>query len=151
MARKKKAAKPKKRKAPAGGKPEGRPKIEVDAETLRNLCAIQCTQAEIATVLQVSRKTVERWAQQPQFAEIFANGRELGKVSVRRQQFKLLEAGSVAMAIWLGKQLLGQKDEVKATVDASSITYAGLLGIIDRIESKRHAKEDERQPLDRVN
>jgi hypothetical protein len=118
-------------------KKRGRPQAKIELETIKQLCAIQCTQAEIATVLGVSRKTIERYAQKPDFAEVFANGRELGRVSVRRKQFELMNAGSVAMSIWLGKNLLGQSDEVKIKTEGDSITYAGLLGIIDRIESKR--------------
>lgn len=118
-------------------KKEGRPEIKPDVEQLRQLCAIQCTQAEIATVLGISRRTVERWAQREELKDIFAFGRELGRVSVRRKQFELMNAGSVAMSIWLGKQLLGQKEEVKVENTGDSITYAGLLGIIDRIESQR--------------
>ena len=39
-------------------------------------------------------------------------GRAKGRISVRRSQMKLLEAGNSAMCIWLGKQLLGQRDVV---------------------------------------
>ena len=125
----------------------GRPEIKPDPEQLRNLVAIQCTQAEIATVIGVSRKTVERWAQRADLREIFLYGRDIGKVSIRRQQFKLMDAGSVAMSIWLGKQLLGQKDEVKVDTNENAISYAGLLGIIDRLESK-HARETTPDPLE---
>lgn len=37
-------------------------------------------------------------------------GRHKGRLSVRREQFKLLQAGNATMGIWLGKQLLGQRD-----------------------------------------
>jgi hypothetical protein len=39
-------------------------------------------------------------------------GRERGKARLRRTQFKLAET-NVAMAIWLGKQLLGQRDRIE--------------------------------------
>ena len=39
-----------------------------------------------------------------------ARGKAKGRLSVRRAQMKLLESGNVVMAIWLGKQLLGQRD-----------------------------------------
>lgn len=149
---KKPAAKSRKAKAPAGANDTrvsaleknkgGRPEIQPDTEVLRNLLGMQCTQAEIACALGVSRKTVERWAQRADLRELFLEGRELGKVSVRRQQFKLLDAGSVAMAIWLGKQLLGQKDEVKVETNENAISYAGLLGIIDRLDQQRGAEPD---------
>ena len=37
---------------------------------------------------------------------------EGGKVSLRRAQIKLAESGNATMLIWLGKQLLNQRDEV---------------------------------------
>jgi hypothetical protein len=40
----------------------------------------------------------------------------LGRISLRRQQFKMLREGSTAMAIWLGKQYLGQRDRVEQTL-----------------------------------
>jgi len=33
---------------------------------------------------------------------------------VHRHQMKLLEAGNATMAVWLGKQLLGQRDVITA-------------------------------------
>ena len=41
-------------------------------------------------------------------------GRAKGRISVRRHQMKLLEAGNATMAVWLGKQLLGQRDAITA-------------------------------------
>jgi hypothetical protein len=34
------------------------------------------------------------------------------KISIRRQQLKLAEAGNATMLIWLGKQVLGQRDKI---------------------------------------
>ena len=34
----------------------------------------------------------------------------MGQISVRRAQMRLLESGNATMGIWLGKQLLGQRD-----------------------------------------
>jgi hypothetical protein len=41
-----------------------------------------------------------------------AKGKAKGRISVRRQQLKLLEAGNATMGVWLGKNILGQTDEV---------------------------------------
>ena len=49
------------------------------------------------------------------FSEIFKEKRGLGKISLRRSQWRLAEK-SATMAIWLGKQYLGQKDQVEASV-----------------------------------
>jgi len=52
--------------------------------------------------------------QQRKFAEAMERGRAKGRISVRRHQMKLLEAGNATMAVWLGKQLLGQRDVITA-------------------------------------
>ena len=49
------------------------------------------------------------------FSEVFAEKRQKGRASLRRSQFRLAEKNAT-MAIWLGKQYLGQKDQVEASV-----------------------------------
>ena len=86
--------------------PAGRPKKEIDYVTVDNLANIQCTQDEIASFLGISKRTLLR---DEKFNELFARGRENGKMSLRRIQWKHAEK-SATMAIWLGKQYLGQRD-----------------------------------------
>ena len=95
-----------------GGKQPGagRPPVGIDKGELEKLCSLQCTQDEIAAYFKVSRRTIETYAQKEDYRPIFEQARELGKISVRRKQYQLLEQGNVTMAIWLGKQVLGQKD-----------------------------------------
>lgn len=87
----------------------GRPKKEIDYETVEKLANIQCTQEEIASFLGISTRTLQR---DEQFMELFNRGRENGKMSLRRIQWKHAEK-SATMAIWLGKQYLGQKDNIE--------------------------------------
>ena len=91
---------------------------------------MQCTDEELADWFGVSTRTIEKRKKQAAFAEAMARGKVKGKISIRRAQIKLLEAGNVAMAIWYGKQYLGQRDvtpievtgqngsEIKFTVEA---------------------------------
>lgn len=46
------------------------------------------------------------------FSEVFAQKRGAGKISLRRSQWQLA-AKNASMAIWLGKQYLGQRDIVE--------------------------------------
>jgi hypothetical protein len=89
--------------------PAGRPKKEIDYETVEKLANIQCTQEEIASFLGISTRTLQR---DEQFMELFNRGRENGKMSLRRIQWKHAEK-SATMAIWLGKQYLGQRDNIE--------------------------------------
>ncbi len=86
----------------------GKPKIQLNYELIEELAGILCTKAEIASVLKVSVRTLER---DEKVTEVYERGLCNGKSCIRREQFKLLQAGNATMAIWLGKQYLGQRDK----------------------------------------
>lgn len=86
----------------------GRPKKKIDYETVEKLASIMCTQEEIASYLDISARTLQR---DKEFCRIYKRGIDKGRMSVRRHQYKLLEAGNATMGIWLGKQYLDQKDK----------------------------------------
>ncbi len=92
----------------------GRKAVPIELEQLEKLCALQCTDVEIAAWFQVSLRTIEKRRRLPKFADAMQRGRAKGRISVRRHQMKLLEAGNATMAVWLGKQLLGQRDVITA-------------------------------------
>lgn len=84
----------------------GRPKKEVDSKLVFELAKIHCTMKEISSVAGCSVDTLER-----RFAEIIEKGQDEGKRSLRRLQWQQAEKGNIQMLIWLGKQMLGQKDK----------------------------------------
>ena len=94
------------------GKPNGRPPKEIDEQIFRKLCRIFCTEEEIANIFECSVDAVNSWCQRT-FGETFADTYKKlsaeGKASLRRIQFEQAKK-SPAMAIWLGKQILGQSD-----------------------------------------
>jgi hypothetical protein len=94
----------------------GRPPKEVNLETLAGLARIQCTMSEMSAVLHVSVDTLER-----NYADVIKTAQESGRASLRRVQYLAAVGpvnaagqptgkGNPAMMIWLGKQLLGQRD-----------------------------------------
>lgn len=83
---------------------------QIDLEELEKLSALQCTDEEIASWFKVSTRTIERRRQEPKFAEAMERGKARGRMSIRRAQMRMLEDGNATMAIWLGKQYLGQQD-----------------------------------------
>lgn len=92
-----------------------RPLIEIDKKQFENLCGLQCTREEICSFFDISEKTLEAWCKRTykqSFSLVFKQKRGKGKISLRRSQFRLAEKNA-NMAIWLGKQYLDQKDEVK--------------------------------------
>ena len=95
----------------------GRPQKEIDKKIFENLCGLQCTLEEIAGVFDCSADTIERWCKREYgetFAETYKKHSAKGKMSLRRIQFRLAEK-SAAMAIFLGKNYLGQKDNIIET------------------------------------
>lgn len=86
----------------------GRPKFVVDYDAVEKLAHIQCTYGEIASFLGCS---VDRLKRDEEFITRYKKGAEGGRMSLRRYQFKLAEKNT-AMAIWLGKQYLGQRDNI---------------------------------------
>lgn len=95
-----------------------RPRIEIDEGQFKKLCAIQCTEEEIASWFKCSVDTIERWCRRElkmSFADAFKTWSADGKISLRRTQFRMAET-NCSMAIWLGKQYLGQNEMQEISV-----------------------------------
>jgi hypothetical protein len=94
----------------------GRPRKYIDIKEFEKLCALQCTEEEICGWFGITDKTLNTWCRRnydnQTFSEVFKAKRAPGKISLRRTQFQLAEK-SAAMAIFLGKQYLGQTDKVE--------------------------------------
>ena len=89
-----------------------RPLKKIDQKAFEKLCGLQCTLEEICGYFDVTDKTLRSWCRRTYgrgFSEVFSQKRGNGKISLRRCQFRLAEKNA-NMAIWLGKQYLGQKD-----------------------------------------
>lgn len=100
----------------------GRPRAEIDKKQFENLCGLQCTLEEICGWFGVTDKTLDSWCKRTyhaSFSEVFKQKRGLGKISLRRSQWRLAEK-SATMAIWLGKQYLGQRDQVDVNMPGNA-------------------------------
>lgn len=101
----------------------GRPNVEISKTEFEKLCGLHCTMDEISAFFACSHDTVERWCKRTykmKFNEVYKEKQALGKVSLRRSQFRLAQK-NVVMAIWLGKQYLGQKEEQTVNQNFSPI------------------------------
>ena len=109
---------------PTGGarSGSGRKPVHIDLVELEKLCALQCTDEEVAAWFGISVRTVERRrGKTGPFAEATERGRAKGKLSLRRHLWRLASAGNVAAAIFLSKNLLGYRDVVNTE-------HSGLAG-----------------------
>jgi hypothetical protein len=96
----------------------GRPPTPIDLDVVRRAAGIGCTVDEIAAVLGVPRRTLyDRMEQDLEIRRALDEGRDQGRATLRRLQWQQAYAGNPTMLIWLGKQLLGQRDrhEVEQT------------------------------------
>lgn len=119
-----------------------RPRKEINREQFENLCFIQCTLDEVAGWFKCSEDTIERWCKREyglRFADAFKRFSQGGKISLRRSQFKLAEKNA-AMAIFLGKQYLGQKDE--PDINLASVPDDGFTAAIKGTAESDWSGED---------
>jgi len=87
----------------------GRPRIVIDIEILKNLASIGCPDYEIASVLNISAKTLKR-----NYADIVEQFKEKGKASLRKKMWdKAVKKDNTHMQIWLSKNYLGMKDRTQ--------------------------------------
>ena len=87
-----------------------RPASKIDLVELEKLCGMQCTDEEVAAFFGVSTRTIERRRRVERFREVMERAKAKGRVSVRRNLFRLASGGNVAAAIFLAKNLLGYRD-----------------------------------------
>ena len=110
-----------------------RPKFKIDYDMVEKLAGIQCTQQEIASFLGCSVDTLQR---DETFCGIYKKGMDSGKMSLRRIQYKLAEKNT-AMAIFLGKQYLGQRDNIEVEHNAQNGILGDLIGALNKAKENK--------------
>lgn len=99
----------------------GRKRIDIDQRQFEELCAMFCTLGEISAVLGASEDTIQRWCRRTYrqgFRQVYERKSAAGKMSLRRAQMRLAETNA-AMAIFLGKNYLGQVDSQQVELTRS--------------------------------
>ena len=97
----------------------GRPKKELDTKLIERLSSIFCTNEEIDSVVECHADTLA-----DNFSEYLKKGRSRGKMSLRRMQWEKAQTGNTTMLIWLGKQMLGQKDRLETSEEAQPLPWS---------------------------
>lgn len=135
----------------------GRPVKNIDQAQVEKLAGIGCTLEEMAVVLDCAENTLRR-----RFGRAIKAGRLNANASLRRTQWQTAtgtattktvkvapdgatvttttegRAPSAAMQIWLGKQLLGQKEKVEASGPNGGPIETHELGTVsdDRLDAE---------------
>lgn len=126
--------------------PIGRPPKPIDFEAFEKMCHLHCTPEEIAGFFKIDRSTLYDKVSShygDDFPTIYKNYCAGGKMSLRRFQLKQAEK-SAAMAIWLGKQYLGQTDIVQQqeTPQINLIDMQNRLMALEAENAKLKAMND---------
>lgn len=137
-----------------GQKKNGRPEFVVDWGQVDKLLGIQCTQEEIAQVLGCHPETLRNCCQRDHgilFRDYSSAKRAVGKASLRHKQWQIAMAGNVRMNIFLGKNYLGQAENVEisgpgkgpiqtAAVDMSKLSDKTLAEIVEAGDAAAQAE-----------
>lgn len=121
----------------------GRPNVVIDKAQFETMCFINCTEEEIMLVLRVDNETLNSWCKRTyssSFSQVYRIYANKGKQSLRRYQMKLAETNP-QMAIWLGKQYLGQRDVVEQDIRATVNETQQQL--IDKLAGRINLEEEE--------
>jgi hypothetical protein len=90
----------------------GAPRKVIDLDVVRRAAGLGCTTSEIATLVGVGRATFfDHLKVDEDLKNAIDEGRARGCITLRRMQWQQAELGNPTMLIWLGKQLLGQRDK----------------------------------------
>lgn len=93
-----------------------RPRIQIDPIEVEKLAAMGCTTKEIASFFDCSVDTIDR-----RFADNLLKGKDKGKIKLRRLQWQAAEKGNVVMLIFLGKQILEQRDNFNDDINLQEV------------------------------
>lgn len=94
----------------------GAPRKDIDINVLKRAASIGCTIDEIAALLGIGRQTLyDHLKRDPELQQALDESRDQGRATLRRLQWQKANAGSDTMLIWLGKQMLQQRDKTAVT------------------------------------
>lgn len=123
----------------------GRPKSVFNWRECEYLCSIGCTQEEIAGFFQVKRDTLANRIKEEfgiTWSEYYEKYSQGMKVAIRRKQFHVAMDGDTSMLKFLGKNYLGQKDQVDFDGQVKVNSWVDLMGKLED-EDKNDETSDE--------
>jgi predicted transcriptional regulator len=90
----------------------------IDLKQVEALASMGLTQDEIAAVVGCTSRTLR--ARADTRAALTIGGHKI-RASIRRWQYEKAKEGNVAMLIWLGKQILGQRERIDQEIREETI------------------------------
>lgn len=96
----------------------------IDLDELTRLAILNPTTEEIGAYFGVCKRTVLRYLKKPEYKTALEDGRSNRKTSLKRFQWQAAASGKVAMLIWLGKNELGQVDNLAVNVTKDPLPWS---------------------------
>ena len=119
-----------------------RPRKEIDQKQFEYCCHILCTQEELCGIFSVDHKTLTRWCKDKyneDFSQVYKRLSQVGKMSVRRNLYRLSERNASA-CIFLAKNVLGYSDNgIQATPEETTVLLKSINEVL-------HEDIDELEP-----
>ena len=122
-------------------------KVTLDVENLEKLCQFLPTQSEIAAFFGCGLSALQHILNRnPKFREAYERGLDKGRLRIRRNQMRAADNLNTGILIWLGKQHLGQRDQLEIeTKSGSGLSpqerQQALLALINKaIDNKAKAE-----------
>lgn len=103
--------------------------VPINIDEFEKLCEIQATLKEIAGWFRCCEDTIENWCKRVygrKFSDVWEEKRGVGLISLRRKQWQMADK-SPAMAIFLGKNLLGQTDKPQVVIQNASSAWGSIF------------------------
>ena len=113
-----------------------RPKKEIDVELIEELAGLNCSMEEIARIVGVSVRTLQR-----SYDAVIKRGRESVKTSLKRKQFAVAMKGNPALLIWLGKIILGQKEKIETEGKTELTIIRKVIELGKEAQKKKQTKQ----------
>lgn len=132
--------------------PANRPPKVLALSELEGLGRLQCTNAEIAAYFDMTeRQILSRRAGDPDLDGAIKRGANQGRISLRRQQFAAALDGDRTMLVWLGKNVLGQRDSgldlnIGLTLDSDEVRPLLDRKMEEFVRARRGNGEDHDPP-----
>lgn len=125
------------------GNPNGRPPKQIDQKQFEKLCAMQCTEEEIAAFFDCSDETLNTWCKKTYgqtFLGVFRQKRVMGKASLRAAGFKMAQSNP-SVHIFYAKNFLGMTDKIEQTV----VEVEDLSSLADMLRDDAPATQSDDQ------
>lgn len=110
------------------------------ADYIAKLAGLGCNEAEVASDLGVHINTLNNSNNRIKFKAAMERGRQTFTKSIRVNQMSIMRRGSASMAIFLGKNYLGQSDRTQ--VNISEVPMESFVSTINRFRAKDGDKSD---------